>query len=175
MNFLDILFCIPLIWFTYKGFSKGFVIELASLIALILAAYCGIHFSNFVAGFLVNTLGLGPKYTPIISFIITFILVLIIVFTLAKMLEKSLNLLALGIPNKILGAFFGFAKTVFILSVLLLIFNKLDDKASLVTKETRNKSMLYNPISSIAPTVLPKLKFPTTENQKDSLKIQKIK
>ncbi|NVO01386.1 MAG: CvpA family protein [Bacteroidetes bacterium] len=170
MNFLDILFCIPLIWFAYKGFSKGFVVELASLIALILAVYCGVYFSNFAAGFLVNTLGMGPKYTPIIAFIITFILVLIIVFTLAKMLEKSLNLLALGIPNKILGVVFGLAKTVLVISVILLIFNKLDDKGTMISKETRNKSMLYNPISSIAPIILPKLKFVNTEAPKDSLK-----
>ena len=86
------------------------------------------------------------------------------------MLEKSLNLLALGIPNKILGAFFSLVKTILIISVILLIFNKLDEKASFISRETRNKSMLYGPISSIAPAILPKLKFINAATPKDSLK-----
>jgi len=34
MNYFDIMIAIPLIWGIYKGFKKGFIIEIASFIAL---------------------------------------------------------------------------------------------------------------------------------------------
>ena len=46
MNYLDIIIIIPLIWGAYKGFRKGFIIEIASLIALILGIWGGINFSS---------------------------------------------------------------------------------------------------------------------------------
>ena len=48
MNTLDIIFLIPLLWFAYKGFVNGLVVELASLIALLLGVYLSFRFSVFV-------------------------------------------------------------------------------------------------------------------------------
>ena len=52
MNFIDIILIIPIIWFIYKGFKKGFIIEIASLIALFLGIYVAIHFSGNITSFI---------------------------------------------------------------------------------------------------------------------------
>jgi membrane protein required for colicin V production len=155
MNYLDIILAIPLLWTLYKGFSKGFIIEVASLLAIILGVYGGIHFSYFVT----DALHLTSSYSPLISFAITFILIVVVVYLLAKLLEKSVNLLALGFLNKLAGAFFALLKMAFILSVLLMFFNKLDAKVHIIPADAKQHSLLYYPVSALAPLIIPKLNF----------------
>ncbi len=155
MNYLDIILAIPLVWAIYRGFTKGLVIEIASLIALILGVYGGIHFSYFIS----DKLNLSSPFSPLISFAITFLIIVIVIFLLAKLLEKSINLLALGFLNKLAGAFFGLLKMVFLLSILLLFINKIDLKISIVPEKTRKESLLYPTLSAFAPYVIPKLNF----------------
>jgi len=155
MNYLDIVLAIPLLWALYKGFTKGLVIEVASLIAIILGVYGAIHFSYFIT----NALHLTSSCSPLISFAITFLIIVIVVYLLAKMLEKSVNLLALGFLNKLAGAIFALLKIAFIVSVLLMFFNKLDSKVNIISEETKDHSLLYKPVSAFAPLIIPKIKF----------------
>ena len=134
MNYLDIILAIPLLWALYKGFSKGLIIEVASLIAIVLGVYGAIHFSYFIT----NALHLTSSYSPLISFAITFLIIVIVVYLLAKMLEKSVDLLALGFLNKLAGAIFALLKIAFIVSVLLMFFNKIDSKTGLLPKKQKN-------------------------------------
>jgi membrane protein required for colicin V production len=155
MNYLDIILAIPLLWALYKGFSKGLIIEVASLIAIVLGVYGSIHFSYFIT----NALHLTSSYSPLISFAVTFLLIVVVVYLLAKMLEKSINLLALGFFNKLAGAFFALLKMAFIVSVLLMFFNKIDSKTYIISEETKKHSLLYQPVSAFAPWLIPKINF----------------
>ena len=161
MNYLDIILAIPLLWALYKGFTKGFIIEVASLIAIILGVYGAIHFSYFIA----NVLYLTSSYSALISFAITFILIVVAVYLLANMLEKSVNLLALGFLNKLAGSIFALMKITFILSVILMLFNKIDARAGIMSEETKKNSLLYTPVSSFAPLLIPKLNFSEIKNK----------
>jgi membrane protein required for colicin V production len=155
MNFLDIIILFFLGWGFIMGLKKGFIIEVASLIALILGIWAGIHFSDFVSGLLISKFGWSSAYLPVISFLIIFIVIVIAVFILAKMIEKFVNLLALGLVNKLAGAVFGTIKFAIILSVAILIMNKFDTDKHLEKKA--NGSLLYNPVASIVPMIIPKL------------------
>ena len=77
MNILDIFIGLPLIYAIYKGFTKGFVYEAASLIALILGVYGAIHFSDFTAEVIQDTFKYESQYMEYISFIVTFIVIVI--------------------------------------------------------------------------------------------------
>lgn len=151
MNFLDILFIIPIIWFAYQGFKRGLIIELASLLALILGIYAALYFSGYAADFLINNMDMGPKYVPLTSFILTFIVVVILVYFIGKILEKLVNIVALGFLNKLAGGFFGILKAAVVLSVVLLIINQFND--DLISKQKKKNSLLYGPISGIAPVL----------------------
>jgi len=179
MNYIDIILSIPLVWAIYKGFTKGFIIEVASLVAIILGVYGAIHFSYYIS----DILKMNSPYLPLISFALTFLIIIVAVYLFAKLLEKSINLLALGFLNKLLGAFFGLLKVAFILSVLLIFINKINSKSNIISEESRKSSLLYNPISAIAPFIIPKLNFevikqkfekPPVSNKEDSLKKNKI-
>lgn len=160
MNYIDIIFAVPILWAIYKGFSKGFIIEIASLFAIVLGVYGGIHFSFYISDLLKS----DSEYSPLISFAITFLIIVIVVFLLAKLLEKSVNLLALGFLNKLAGAFFGFIKIAFIISVILIFVNKINSGNEIIPEETRKGSLLYAPVSAFAPLIIPKLNFDKIQN-----------
>ena len=157
MNILDIILAVPLLWFAYRGFQKGLVIELASLVALILGIWAAIHFSFFAADFLTDNFDIGPKYLPVTAFIITFIVVVLGVILVGKIVEKFINLIALGFLNKLGGLVFGIVKAAFFLSVIALIINSFDDDQSLITPKLREGSLLYKPIERFAPSIIPML------------------
>ena len=156
MNYLDIIFIVPLIWAGFRGFKKGLIIEVSTLIAFGLGIWGGIHFSNFVAELLSD--GIESKYVPLVSFAITFILIVATVFVLGKMLEKAINLIQLKLVNKVTGAVFGVAKIVLVISVLLVIVNSFDQKSNIVPKDLIENSLLYRPLSDISLKVIPALK-----------------
>lgn len=149
MNYIDIIFIIPIVWFTYQGFQRGFIIELASLAALILGIYAALSFSEYAEGFLVNNLNLEPTYLPVVSFILTFIVIVFLVYSVGKILEKVINMVALGFINKLAGGVFGLLKGAVLISIVLMVINHFND--DLIAAEKKKGSMLYKPVEGIAP------------------------
>lgn len=175
MNVLDIILVIPLIWFIYRGFTKGLIIEFASLVGLVLGIWAAINFSYFAADILESYVDLEQKYISIIAFIITFIIVVILIYLIGKILERFINLLALGFLNKLLGAFFGLIKAAFILSIIILIINSFDKNKSIITSKLREGSILYKPIASLVPTIIPKLNLEKLDENLEYLGSDKLK
>ena len=155
MNYLDIIFIVPLIWAAYRGFKKGLIIEVSTLIAFGLGVWGGIHFSDFIANLITDSV--ESKYVPLVSFGVTFILIVAAVFVLGKMLEKVINLVQLKLVNKVSGAAFGVAKVVLIISVILVIVNSYDQKAGIVPSDLKESSLLYQPFSDVSLKVIPAL------------------
>lgn len=149
MNYIDIILIIPIIWFAYQGFKRGLIVELASLVALVLGIYAALYFSEYAAYFLTNSLGLETEYLSIISFILTFIVVVVLVYFIGKILEKLVNMVALGFLNKMAGAVFGVLKAAVLLSIIILIINHFNDK--FISKEKKEGSYLFAPVAGIAP------------------------
>lgn len=155
MNYIDAILAVPLLWFTYKGFNKGLIIELATLIALLLGIYVSAHFSDYTADFLRQNLDFHSQYMSIISFSLTFVGVVFLVMIFGKSLEKVINVLLLGFVNKLLGGLFGLIKVAFIISILLFIFTTFSIEDKLIKKELQDESLLYPIVKAIAPAVFP--------------------
>ncbi len=175
MNAIDIAIFIPLLWGAYKGFTKGLIVEIAQIAALLLGTYGALHFSTFAAKLFVEKFGMTSQYTPVISFGVIFLLIVILVFLVARLISKLTEKVALGIVNKILGAIFGIAKFTIILSILFILFNKADEKASLISKETKDKSLLYNPMMQLSLKIFPTLEsFKPAQMQGMADQVKKI-
>lgn len=154
MGILDIIFIIPIIWLAYKGFSKGLIIELTTLAALVLGIYVSLHFSHLTSDFLVEHFDMSQKYLGIISFIITFILVVIVLNIIGKMLEKIIDLVALSFLNKGFGGFFGILKAVIFLSFIIYFINKFDKNRFIFSESLTSESVLYTYIEDVAPALI---------------------
>jgi membrane protein required for colicin V production len=158
MNAIDIILLIPLCWAIYKGFTKGLVIELATLIGLVLGIYGAVHFSFIANSYLSQYFEISEKLLPYISFGATFLVIIILVFALAKLIETFLKATALNIFNRIAGVVFSLLKFGLILSVIISLIEPVDRTLNLIPKETKNESLLYNPIKMFAPFIFPYLK-----------------
>ncbi len=158
MNWIDIVIAIPLLWGLYKGFTKGFIIEVATLIAFGLAVWGGIKFSDFLSEWMKNYFHGTTKYLPVISFAIIFIGVLVLVFAIAKLIQRFVKAISLSFINKLAGAIFGMLKFGLIISVLIFVLNAIEKSISFIPTETKHSSLLYEPVGKIAPLVIPGLK-----------------
>lgn len=156
-NHWDIILVIPLAWAAWKGFSRGLVIELASIAALIAGVYIAANFSGMVETKMKDWFAVEGSWTGYLAFLLTFVGVIFGVYALAKIIERAVNLVALKLANKLAGAFFGLAKMMLILSIVLNILSWLDTLVPIMQKSAPEKSLLFEPIQKAAPTVLPVL------------------
>jgi len=155
MNTFDIIIAALLIFGFVRGLLKGLFVEVASLVALIAGIYGAIHFSYFVGNFLVNYVSWEERYITIVSFAITFAIIVLVIALLGKLLTKIADFAALGFLNKLLGGVFGVLKFGLILSIVLLVFAKLNDTIPFISDEQKEESILYKPVKNLAPTLFP--------------------
>jgi membrane protein required for colicin V production len=155
MNFLDIILIIPIAFGAWKGFKKGLIIELFTLLALLVGIYSAIHFSDYMVEVVESNFNTQAKYTPIIAFVLTFILAGGVVYFLGKMLEKSINSSGLSGFNKFSGLILGGAKLMFVSAVLVIVIDAIDLRTDIITLQTKNESMLYQPLKTITTTAIP--------------------
>ncbi|MGP8214655.1 MAG: CvpA family protein [Bacteroidia bacterium] len=156
---VDIFLILPIAWGFYKGFKKGLIVELASILAIILGVYACAKFSDMVASFLGAELHshLSSFYLSIMADIILFIGILMLVFFLAKRIQKLAEALFLGIANRLLGGLFGAFKWALLLSVLLYFFDILNAKTAIVSTDLLEHSWVYNHLVLLAPMIMPAL------------------
>lgn len=132
--------------------------ELATLAAFFLGVWGGMKLSDLVAGWIRDLFSSHSPYVPLIAFALVFVAILIGVFALAKFIEKSMEKSALSIFNKLAGAAFGCAKFLLIISVIFFVIDAIGESVTVIPRPIKNNSLLYQPVASIAPTVIPGLR-----------------
>lgn len=164
MNYLDILILVPLLWGAYKGYRKGFVIEIASLIALFLGVWGGVNFSDYAAEYLKEWFSISAELLPLIAFAVTFIIIVLLVFLIARMLQKVIKMVALGLVNRIAGLIFGIIKVGLIISIILFLLHETNRKYGFMKPGLTESSLMYEPVRKLAPTLIPAIEKVSLED-----------
>lgn len=154
-NYIDAFVLIALAYSFYKGFSKGFVIVLASFVALVLGVIGAIYFSDFAAELLKSKTDIDEQYISISAFSITFMAIIFGVHLIAKIVNQAVKMVMLGPLNKIMGGVFSMLKTILMLSVTFYIFDFVNTQVEIVKKKTLNESIAYTNIRSITEEIIP--------------------
>lgn len=144
MNIFDVIVLIILLYGLMMGLIKGFIIEVAGIIALILGVTGSFKFARILEVSLNSYVDWSPKTIQIASFIILFIIIIYAVSLLAKMITKTLKIIALGIINRIFGGIFGLLKWCVILSSLVLVSQEINEIITLIPDNTLKDSISYN-------------------------------
>ena len=168
MSIIDIVLGALLLFGLIRGTMKGLFVEVASLVALVLGVYGAIHFSYFTAEFLESKVDWNEKTINIVAFAITFVIIVLVISLAGKALTKLADFAALGIINKLAGGLFGALKIGLILSVLLIVFNKLNNTLPFMEQDDLEESILYKPVKSIAPMIFPNLIKSETEDTSEA-------
>ena len=157
MSFIDIVFAVLLSLALYKGIKNGLFVELASLIALLAGIYIALKFSGFAKSLIENSVSWNPKYIQITAFVLTFIAVVVGIHLFAKVLTKIADFAFLGWINKLAGAFFAIIKTILTLSIVILLFEKMNVNNMIANQDTLDDSIFYNPIKKVSEYVYPQI------------------
>jgi membrane protein required for colicin V production len=139
------------------GFTKGLIIEAATLVAFSLGVWGGITFSEYVAQQIKERFDWQSPYLPIVSFAITFLAIIIVVYFIAKLIQRMVEGMALSAINKIGGAIFGALKFALMMSVIIFMMDAIEESYPMVSFKTKEESLLYRPVGKIAPAIIPAL------------------
>jgi membrane protein required for colicin V production len=155
MNHVDIILAIPLTIGAIRGFSKGFVHEIASLISIVVGVVLAVVFAGMAGSVLMEYVDWSPNMIKIVAFTTVFILVVIVIKAIARLIEKIFEVAGLSFVNRIAGLGAGTIKFAFLLSILLVFFNYLNRDKILMSDNTRDQSFLYNKVASFVPSIMP--------------------
>jgi len=120
---IDYIFIFLILLMIVHGYIKGFIEELFSWAALILAIWAAVLLNSAAAAFIRQKAMQNVRVVPeILGFAAIFILVMIVIKLLEKILKDVIAGANLGTVNRILGALFGiiegFAFVVLVIFVL---------------------------------------------------------
>jgi membrane protein required for colicin V production len=158
VNYLDYILVVLLVIAAIKGLVKGFIYEVVSLIALIAGVWGAIQFSGETKRILIDHFSLTNSYIDIIAFVITFIVIIILVHFIGKAVEKAIKAIAMGFVNRLLGLVFSVLKTAFILGVVLVVIERVDEGNKIVPQKDIEASVFYSPLRNVAISTFPFLK-----------------
>lgn len=119
MTALDILLLLPLGIGAVKGYRRGLVLEVVSLLALVLAVVGGLALLSAAVPLVRHYVGDAFGLLPLVSFGLVFVAILWGVHLLGGLLKTAVHLTLLGVLDNLLGGAAGVTKWVLGLSLLL--------------------------------------------------------
>ena len=158
MNTLDIILAICFIPALIRGISKGFVEQAAALVAFFLSVWMAFRFSTLAADWLRPVLEVSETVLNVVAFVAILVVVSIAMVLLGKLISKFIKVAMLGWLDKLLGVLFGFLVTALILGVLIVSFDAVNTRFTIVAAEKLEASVLYTSLRAIAWFIFPYLK-----------------
>lgn len=152
MSYIDIILGGLLIFGLIRGIKNGLFVELASLLSFFVGIYLAVKFSYLVGGFIGDS-----KSAKVFAFIITLIAVVVGIHLLAKLFSKIASFVFLGWLNMLGGAVFAVLKTAILLGIVLSLFQKVNIDNAIISKETQENSIFFNPVMKTSEVLLPVL------------------
>ena len=147
---IDIAFILVIVTAIIKGFKRGLVIAVFSLLAIIIGLAAALKLSTVVAAYLERNLMTTTKWLPLISFCLVFLIVVILVGLAARVIKKTFHFAMLGWLDRLGGIFFYTILYTIILSIILFFAEKM----LILTPEVISHSYTYKYISPLGPKVI---------------------
>jgi len=133
------------------GFKKGFVLEIVTLLALILAVIGGFHFLHWGMSVLTDNFQLSGRFLPFLAFLLIFVGIIAIVNAIGQALKKIIHMAFLGGIDRIAGAVLGAVKFVFLFSILIWAFQVFGIE---LPQHLQDDSFLYTYVVALAPATV---------------------
>jgi len=146
---IDLIYVILLAVFLFRGFRKGLVIALISWVAVMVGILGALKLSGTIAGWLFDTHPGAARWAPLITYILVFFLLACLVRLIGNVLQKSLEMVALGWLNRLTGALlYGFVISIIFSSVLWIL-----DRMQFFRPQTLAQSSVFPVLEPVAPRI----------------------
>src|SRR3954467_2183820 len=100
---IDVVFTVLMIIALIKGYRKGLIVAVFSLLAFIVGLAAAMKLSTLVADYIGTAVKVSDKWLPVISFIVVFLLVALLVRWVAAIVQRTIEIAMLGWLNRIGG------------------------------------------------------------------------
>ena len=147
---IDLIFAMIMVLAIIKGYRKGLIIAVFSIIAFIIGLAAALKLSAVVADNLKDSVSISAKWLPFIAFAVIFFVVVILVRLGGKLIEKAFQAALLGWANR-LGGILLFAV---LYLIILSIFIFYAEKLQLLQPAAIQSSQTYNFIQPWGPKVM---------------------
>jgi membrane protein required for colicin V production len=147
---IDIIYLLLMVAAVIKGFTRGLVVAVFSIVAFIIGLAAALKLSAVVASWLGNSTNISTRWLPILSFLLVFIAVVLIIRTAAKFIENTIEWAFLGWVNKLGGIIVYVLAYTIIYSILLFYAEKIQ----LLSAGTISSSICFSYIQPIGPLII---------------------
>jgi membrane protein required for colicin V production len=147
---IDIVFAVVLVLALLKGYQRGLIVGLFSLVAVVIGLAAALKLSAVVAGYIGKAVKISDEWLPVISFIVVFAGVILLIRLGANAIERTVEVVMLGWLNKLGGILLYLAIYTIVFSVLLFYAEQLQ----LLKPDTIANSVSYHRVQPIGPVVI---------------------
>jgi len=147
---IDLLFTVIMLVAIIKGWRRGLIIAVFSVVAGIVGLAAALKLSTVVAAYLKDSTNVSVQWLPFLSFAIVFIGVVLLIRWAANLIEASLEVTLLGWVNRLGGMLLYVIVYTLAFSVLLFFATQL----KLFSDETVARSVTYSRIQPLGPMVI---------------------
>jgi membrane protein required for colicin V production len=153
MNTLDIIILVLLIWGGIAGFRKGFFLEAAALLGLVLGIYLAVIAADIAGRVFSGLVNWNPLPVKILAFIVVFGLIVVVLKGIGTLITEFLKAIMLNFINRIAGMVLGVAKFAFLISVVFLFVAILNEHYTLIPEHWLENSYFYDKLQGLAPSL----------------------
>ncbi len=136
---------IPMVYFLWKGYKRGLIFEVASLIGIVAGCWAACRFCERVA----DMLDFSGEWAVLAAFFVTFVAVMLLSMFLGRCVKNLFKMVKLGFIDRLAGALLGFAKAICILGVFLSYAELIDHNEELLTRDVKSCSKFYKPVNKV--------------------------
>jgi membrane protein required for colicin V production len=144
---LDVTGIILILLFFIRGYTRGIIVAAFSVIAILLGILCALKLSQSFAAWMLAHGYISSGWAQVVSYTVLFIGVVLIVRLIARLLQKAVEGLMLGVVNKLIGGLLYAFLGLILWSTILWIGVRMN----MITPETIASSKTYHWVAGLAP------------------------
>jgi len=149
-DLFDIIIALPLLWAIYRGWVKGFILQLATLVALVVGIWGAQELTNVLVPYLKAHHQVTSQYARVTVFAICLLVLFGMIYLLGWILTKFVKIVALGIPNRLAGVVFSLLKYALMLCFAVFYLDRLNNTFNFMEPTLPQGSFFYFPMLKVA-------------------------
>ncbi len=146
---VDIITLLLGVFFFVRGFQKGLIVEITTIVALVMGIIAAMQLAGIVSQYMAEVIG-KAKWVFYAGYLLSFLLVFFAVQLLGKGVEQALQATQLNFINRILGGIGGLFKVVFLASLVFWLL----DQAESLGRDFKSDVYAYHFTEPVAPWVI---------------------
>lgn len=120
LNLIDIIFSFLLLYFSYRGYKKGFMISIFSFFSIFVSILIALKYSHFISILIIKILPSSEELiVGFISIITTFILAVLVINKISQFFKYIIDFTLIGRVDDFAGIFFGFTTSALFISFFI--------------------------------------------------------